>query len=892
MTNSGSTGFTVGIGIEGVISCVVYNEAPDFSSASVVVHKRWRVFTSDGSHDYANGAQPSGIRADLNLGGPGAAAPSPQPWDQERNGYDTDTDSPVTIDEDVTISPPGCELIQATIEDGSPEDSEPASGDGLDTANPAADRPLVSGGNEWTLTNVVECHSHLTLRKEVAHGPADPTSWTLDAFGPDGALPGPSGRSGSDGATRVEVTPRVAYQLAETADDEPEFLSHYLQEDVRSRPLSYPRSTGSWTCQVVGGPTPRMAYGNEGAISVPLGVHMECTAINNVALLNIQKVVQGGDAQPSDFTFTVAPLDPVQDGAHAHTVAGAGPPDGNTITVRPDQHYDITETGPDGYRLMPNLSFCLTAEAIISRADFALPPGATAACRFVNRALSELTVRKLDAGTGAPLAGATFDLVRDDGDGTYEPGVDPVAGTCTTEAEGRCTVDELDFGTYFWVETEAPQGYERPEGAVGGPIVINADNAGTELAVTDVHDSQILTDLSVRKVDGPGGNPLEGAVFQLYRDSDGTEPGDGPAADDEPVGPTCTTGEDGTCSMGDLPYGDYYWYEVTAPDGHDLPADRTSPLVTLGPDNAGTDIPAYLFTNPRQPGSVSVRKLDAADDAVLAGGTFALYLDDGDGAFGDDDTLAGQCTTNDDGTCAIGDLDFGTYFWVETGAPTGYDLPRDIVSEPIVIDSGNVGDVQERTFSDPRTQSRLAVRKLDAADDSPLAGARFELFRDTDGDGSPGHNEPDPDDTRAGACTTEPDGHCAVDRLDFGTYYWFEVGAPPGYTLPDDRTSAPITIDAGNAGTDLPITHFRDQRDEPNVPGTTPPPGPPGPAPPGGDIPGSLPTTGGIHWWLLPLGALTILVGATLAHRARGTAGRPRNSPAGGQGPDTHATRS
>lgn len=53
----------------------------------------------------------------------------------------------------------------------------------------------------------------LTLSDTVTSGDAAPTAWTLSATGPNGALPGPSGATGSAAATAVPVTSGAAYQL-------------------------------------------------------------------------------------------------------------------------------------------------------------------------------------------------------------------------------------------------------------------------------------------------------------------------------------------------------------------------------------------------------------------------------------------------------------------------------------------------------------------------------------------------------------------------------------------------------------------------------------------------------------------------------------------------------
>ena len=99
------------------------------------------------------------------------------------------------------------------------------------------------------------------------------------------------------------------------------------------------------------------------------------------------------------------------------------------------------------------------------------------------------------------------------------------------------------------------------------------------------------------------------------------------------------------------------------------------------------------------------------------------------------------------------------------------------------------------------------MQKIDATDAGPLAGASFNLRLDQDPAG------PDPADPVVDTCTTtSPDGSCTVTGLDFGTYYWEEVTPPTGYVLPNNVFSAPITIDAANAATALPILSFEDAR--------------------------------------------------------------------------------
>jgi Prealbumin-like fold domain len=391
--------FTLPVGLEDAISCVVYNMAPaNIDQASVAVHKRWRVTSETDVQDTPNGRQPSGLQSQLNLSGPASAELTTQGWSDERTGYDVsgaapDYASTVTINEELnTADLPGCTVQDVTLEAGLPEDSTPGSGTPLPETDPTSTAlPLVQGRNDWTITNAVTCASYLTLDKQVASGDGDPAWWTLDAIAPGDALPGPEGVSGTPEVTRVEVSPDVPYQLAETPDPAVHEALHYVQNDNRTEPLEYPGSTGSWAC------SPNPSVGNEGAVIVPLGAEYTCVVVNQTALLTVDKTVSGGDAAPGDFPFTITPLPPIIPGGHDHEVVPGEP-----RTIVPGQHYALTESGgPDGYTLT-DLT-CTSGSDPLDPADFAALPGASVECSATNTYGAWTAVKSSDPSSGSEV---------------------------------------------------------------------------------------------------------------------------------------------------------------------------------------------------------------------------------------------------------------------------------------------------------------------------------------------------------------------------------------------------------------------------------------------------------------------------------------------------------
>ncbi|MFJ2001980.1 prealbumin-like fold domain-containing protein [Streptomyces chartreusis] len=97
-------------------------------------------------------------------------------------------------------------------------------------------------------------------------------------------------------------------------------------------------------------------------------------------------------------------------------------------------------------------------------------------------------------------------------------------------------------------------------------------------------------DVSVVKEDSDTGNPIGGAVFELWSETNGIQglQTSGTQPDTE-IGDPCTTSADGSC-IRNVVLGIYYWREIQAPPGYDLPANPVFGPLVLTQENADTGV--------------------------------------------------------------------------------------------------------------------------------------------------------------------------------------------------------------------------------------------------------------------------------------------------------------
>ncbi|MFF9571075.1 SdrD B-like domain-containing protein [Streptomyces sp. NPDC014685] len=150
-------------------------------------------------------------------------------------------------------------------------------------------------------------------------------------------------------------------------------------------------------------------------------------------------------------------------------------------------------------------------------------------------------------------------------------------------------------------------------------------------------------------------------------------------------------------------------------------------------------------------------------------------------------------------------------------------------------------------------------------DGKPLARAKFQLWKETNGSDDLQTTGAKPD-TRVGKpCATKTDGICRGTGTP-GTYYWQEISPPAGYAAPDVAVFGPLVLTSENLDVGVSVTAVNRR-----LPATTPTPKPDTPdapdAPGQPNDPGHVPNSGladtgtgqAVLWVLAGCAVLTVL---------------------------------
>ncbi|WJE77606.1 SpaA isopeptide-forming pilin-related protein [Bacillus mycoides] len=225
---------------------------------------------------------------------------------------------------------------------------------------------------------------------------------------------------------------------------------------------------------------------------------------------------------------------------------------------------------------------------------------------------------------------------------------------------------------------------------------------------------------------------------------------------DNNVVATVTTNEKGIAEVKDLPLGDYFVKEISAPEGY-IKVD-TPVKVTIN----GTNVIEIVMKNTKkvENGQFKLLKKDSESGQLLPGAKFDVIDKDGN--------VVETIITDGKGAALSKQLPVGTYTLKEVEAPKGYELSSSSVRVDVAANKTVTVDVLNKKIAEKAT-GQFEIVKVDANDKTKLlSDAEFEVYKDGE---------------KVDTLRTDKTGKVISTKLEPGKYTLKETKAPQGYKL-------------------------------------------------------------------------------------------------------------
>ncbi|QAA30490.1 SpaA isopeptide-forming pilin-related protein [Clostridium manihotivorum] len=361
------------------------------------------------------------------------------------------------------------------------------------------------------------------------------------------------------------------------------------------------------------------------------------------------------------------------------------------------------------------------------------------------RVTGGIKITKTDTATSKPVPGATVTVYTSDGKAVGS-GLEGITGL-----DGTVKFDNLSYGDYYFVETNAPRGY-----------LLNTDKHSFSIKENGVTITSSFSDEKVKgtvlvEKKGEDGNYLGDTEFTLYDVS-------GKAVQ------SSITDSDGTARFTGVEYGKYAVRETRAPKGYNI-SDKLISVEVNGTES-GKNYDAGDITDTKIRGSIQVKKLDQ-DGKPLKGAEFTVYDESG--------KAIQTALSMEDGIVLFKDLVYGKYSIKETKVPEGYTALNNVIEASIEQN----GYTYSYEVKNNRIKGTVDIKKTDI-NGNALQGAEFTIY-----------------DNGGNAIATkvsDSNGLARFETLDYGNYTIKETKAPQGYNVSDKVVS--VNVDGtGKGGT-------------------------------------------------------------------------------------------
>jgi hypothetical protein len=327
--------------------------------------------------------------------------------------------------------------------------------------------------------------------------------------------------------------------------------------------------------------------------------------INNCGSLTIRKITIGGSGTFGFTSNTLADQTP-SDSATTFALTTTGSGATGAADTGTAYHgilagtYDAAENAKDGWTLTAigcvnadDSTHAATIDLAARSLSVGIAVGDDVTCTFTNTAKATIRFKKV-TDPSPDAADTTF---------TFDPSDTLQTGTFDLKNGGTKSYVDVAPGTYQATEADPTPAYDLTGRAcvlTGTTTSHTADTSAARTIAVTLSPGEDVTctftntrrgSLTINKTDDVG-NALDGVVFTLYADNAPVGGAAPHGAEDTATTMTCTT-VSGTCSISNIPLGEYWIVETTGKPGYAL-ADDQHLTVTAGSSATKT------FADPRQ----------------------------------------------------------------------------------------------------------------------------------------------------------------------------------------------------------------------------------------------------------------------------------------------------
>ncbi|MCD8150415.1 MAG: Cna protein B-type domain protein [Clostridiales bacterium] len=331
-----------------------------------------------------------------------------------------------------------------------------------------------------------------------------------------------------------------------------------------------------------------------------------------------------------------------------------------------------------------------------------------------------------------------------------------LVATVTTDENGKAVVEDLPLGTYTVKEVTAPEGFVL--NTVSQDVEFSYEDQDTAVVKETVSftDERQKVSISVKKTDAETSKVLSGAVFGLYNAEDIYVDGR-VIMEAGTLIETVESDESGKAVFTkDLPLGQYYVKEITAPDGYLL----SDEVVEFDASYQGQDVETITLTSTVTdiPTTIELTKTDLTTGEELPGAH--LEVTDSKGNVVDEWVSTEEAHVIK--ALVIGE----TYTMTETIPAEGY-----VTAESITFTVEDTAEVQCHEMQDDVT--KVEISKTDITGEEEIPGATLTIL--------------DEDGNVVETWVSGDEPHY-IEKLPIGEYTLHEEQAPDGYVIASDVT--------------------------------------------------------------------------------------------------------